>query len=332
MKKFLYRGLLYALPLIVVISIIVIIDPYYLYHKNRGFDQTKFDIGYSYDQGRRYKLFTYLNSPSDKIILGASEINLVNERNIPENGWHSLSFGGAKLEESIDLFWHLVKKNKLSKVLFAPEFIKFYNAVIDEDIDYYSWNLTQSNKALELYDKKFEYILDKYTIQSTYDVLLENFGVENKRGKPKMSREEFWGSQLDYGKQQFSKTVVSSKVQDVYSMFRKIKKYCDDNTIEMIIVLPIQHIDLIKLEYSDETYPIYRDYLAHLINIFGAVYVFDFPSVNSKNSEAFLDPFHCLVPDIYIKSLWGEQRSNYFLLDSEGSIQCVDSLRNTIMR
>lgn len=330
MKKFFCRGLLYALPLIVIIVTIVIIDPYYLYHKNRAFNQTIYDVGYSYDQGRRFKLFTYLNNPSDKIILGASEINLISERNIPEEGWHSLSFGGAQLEESLDLFWKIVGKNKLKKVLLAPEFIKFYNAVIDEEINYYSWILTQSNNAIELYNNKLEYFLDKYTLQSIYYLLMYNIGVENKRSKPQMSKDEFWMSQLNYARQQCSKSVNNSKIKDIYSSFKEIKNYCDSIGIEVLIVLPIQHVDLIKLEYSDQIYPIYKDYLSHLINIFGSVYYFDYPSDFSNNVDLFSDPFHFIEAELYINSLWGNQNNNFILLDSEESLKYVDALRKAI--
>lgn len=332
MKKFICRGLLYALPLIVIVVIIVIIDPYYLYHKNRTFNQSKFDVGYSYDQGRRYKLFTFFNNPTDKIILGASEINLISERNIPEVGWHSLSFGGAQLEESLDLFWKITGEHQLKKVLLAPEFIKFYNAIIDEGINYYNWNLTQSNKAIELYNNKLDYFLDKYTLQSTCYLLLDNFGVENKRSKPQMSKDEFWKSQLDYGRQQFSKAINNSKIEDVYFSLTEIKNYCDSKGIEVLIVLPIQHVDLIKFEYSNEIYPIYRDYLSHLIDIFGEVYYYDYPSDFSNNRDLFSDPFHYIEAELYINSLWGNQKKDYIHLSSEESLYYVDSLRNDILK
>jgi hypothetical protein len=195
MKRLFIRGFLYSIPLIIIISLIVLTDPYYLFHKNRPFNQDKFDIGYSYDQGRRYKLFTFLNNPTDKIILGASEINPINERNIPEVGWHSLSFGGVQLEESLDLFWEISKNNSLKTVMIAPEFIKFCIAVADEDMQYYNWSQTESKRTIDLFDSPLDIFVDKYTIQSTYYYLLNKLGRENTRSKPTKSKEAFWEEQ-----------------------------------------------------------------------------------------------------------------------------------------
>lgn len=324
MKRFYKNLFLFSFPLVVVLLIVLYIDPYYLYHKNRKYNQIKYDIGYSFDQGHRYKIFTFLNSPSSNIILGASEINVIHERNIPEDGWHSLSFGGARLEESIDLFWKIVDEYEIKHLLFAPEFIKFYNACLGE---FYLWNSSQSAKAYSMYKDKLEYLIDKEVIQSTYYYILYNYGIESKRGKPKTTKNEFWKHQLEYGKEQYLKKVVSGNMDYIYSRLQEMGDYCKTHNIRTTIVLPIQHVDLISLEYADEIYPIYRNYLSKLVDIFGEVYNFDYPCINSSDSTNFSDPFHYTNADIYIESLWGDERKNYLLLNSRESLMKVDSLK-----
>lgn len=324
MIRFYKKLFLFCFPVIFVFLIVVYIDPYYLYHRDREFSKTKYDIGYSFDQGRRYKIFSFLNSPKPNIILGASEINVIHERNIPEDGWHSLSFGGANLEESIDLFWKIVEDNKIERLLFAPEFIKFYNACLGE---FYAWNSSQSARAYDLYNNKLEYLVDKNVIRSSYYCILNDWGIENKRGKPQLTKKEFWKHQLEYGREQYSKKIFSDNLERIYSRLKEIGTHCKANDIKVIIVLPIQHVDLISLEYSTDIYPIYRDYLFNLINIFGSIYYFDYPNPNSMNDEKFSDPFHYISADVYLESLWGTNE-DYLLLDSEESLLKIDSLRN----
>lgn len=324
-----YKNLfLFCLPVIFILLIVAYIDPYYLYHKNREFCKTKYDIGYSFDQGRRYKIFSFQNSPKPNIILGASEINVIHERNIPEDGWHSLSFGGANLEESMDLFWKIVNDNKIERLLFAPEFIKFYNASLGE---FYAWNSSQSARAYDLYNDKLEYLIDKNVVRSTYYCLLNNFGITNERGKPQLTKKEFWKHQLEYGMGQYSKTILADKLNYIYSRLRDIGIYCNTNDIEVTIVLPIQHVDLISLEYSADIYPIYREYLSNLIDIFGCIYCFDYPNSNSMDRKKFSDPFHYTSADIYLESLWGSKKNNYLLLDSKESLLKIDSLRSSLL-
>lgn len=328
MKKFYINLFLYCTPVFCVLLTVAYVDPYCLFHKDRQFSKVKYDIGYSFDQGRRYKLFSFLNSPKPNIILGASEINVIHERNIPEEGWHSLSFGGAPLEESMDLFWKIVNENKIERLLFAPEFIKFYNACLGE---LYAWNSSQSARAYELYNDKLDYVIDKNVIRSTYYCLLNDLGISSERGKPRATKEEFWKHQLDYGREQYTKKILADKLKNIYLRLSEIGVYCKNNGIEVTIVLPIQHVDLISLEYSADIYPLYRDYLAELIDIFGSVYYYDYPNPNSMDGLRFSDPFHYTSADIYLESLWGDKKNNYLLLDSEKDILKVDSLRNSLL-
>lgn len=324
MRKFLLKGTIFSLPLIVLFVSVFFIDPYYLYHKQRPFCQKLYDIDYSLDQGRRFKIITYLNDPDPYIILGASEINVLHERNIPEYGWHSLSFGGAPLEESLDLFWKIVDNNHIERLIIAPEFIKFYNDCLGE---YYIWSASHSARAYELFSNKLEYFVDKNVIKSTFYVVSSSFGLSNKMNKPLMTKDEFWKHQLDYAAGQYSQQLAKKKVDNVKSKVSAVSEYCTKHNIDIKVILPIQHSDLIALEYSEEVYPIYRDYLSFLVKEFGRVYYFDFPNEISFNEELFSDPFHYLRSDIYINSIWGNDSTGCLLLKSQNDIEKIDYLR-----
>jgi hypothetical protein len=114
----------------------------------------------------------------------------------------------------------------------------------------------------------------------------------------------------------------------MYNEFSRISHYCVDNDIKVIIVLPIQHTDLINVEYSKDVYPLYRDYLSHLIEIFGTVYYYDYPNELSSDNALFSDPFHYIDANVYLNSLWGnDQRYMKKLLTVE-SLLWVDSIRD----
>jgi hypothetical protein len=320
-------------PLLVGVGLVFFIDPYYLFSRDFIFNEEKFDIGYGFDQGRRYKIFTYLNNPTDKIILGASEINIINERNIPEEGWHSLSYGGAPLQESLNMYWQIRKDHQLTKVIIAPEFIKYYLALsYDYSNFYYSnfnWASCQSEVAFKIYQKKYLYFTDKYTIKSTWAYLLNMFDTQVSRGKPEGSKADFWKQQIDYAKKVYAEDVYNSKRKDeIRRLFENIKEDAKNNA-EIIIVIPVQHIDLLKLEYADTVFNTYLDYLMMLVDIFGSVHYLAYIDDVSKDENAFSDPFHCNQEKLYIDKLF--KNDYHLVVNRDNTRDQLDSIRKFII-
>lgn len=318
MKRFLLRGLLYAIPLFIAVATIYIIDPYFLFSGKEKYDKAKFDIGYSFDQGRRYKIFTYWNEPTDKIILGASEINLITEHNIPEGGWHSMSYGGAPLQESLRMYWEVSKKHRLSKVIIAPEFIKYFNAISSGNGDPYyanfSWNTSQSKKAFDIYNNKLDYFIDKYTLKSTWEYLSSLFFNVGVKSVPRLTKEAFWKSQMDYAHEIYDgNTIFTEKISEIMDLFRTIKNDADKNKTEILIVIPVQHVDLLKTEFQPRVYHVYKEYIKSLAEIFGEVYYFAYTSGNSEDDTMFSDPFHYLSPDLYLDNIFNGDESSFIL-------------------
>lgn len=314
MKRFYKRALLYLLPLFAIIGAVGIVDPYYLFHSERKFDQNKYDIGYSFDQGRRYKIFTYMHHPRENIILGASEINLVNERNIPEDGWHSLSYGGAPLQESLRMFWEIANLYSLKKVLIAPEFIKYYNATSSGNGDPYyanfSWETSQSAEAFSIYHTPLDYFIDKYTIKSTWQCITGSLG----RGKPEGDKTAFWKHQMDYAKKIYlGNEIIPEKQSEIKNSFIRIKGYCDVHGISVNIVIPIQHKELLALEFSEEVYPVYQDYIQFLVETFGSIEYMAYVEGLSTDEAQFSDPFHYITEKPYLTELFGAEKK--YLID-----------------
>jgi hypothetical protein len=315
MKRFLKRGIIYSVPLLLVVFAVYVVDPYYLFTKKKSYNEEKFKIGYSFDQGRRYKIFTYWNEPTDKILLGASEINVITEHNIPEKGWHSLSFGGAPLQESLQLYWEVSREHKLSKVIIAPEFIKYYNAISSGDGDPYYANFmfatSQSATAFNIYNNKLDYFIDKYTLKTTWQYLLFKVSGNSLQSVPKISKAEFWRSQMDYAHKIYEgNVVINSKIPEIVRLFELIKKDAELNRTKVIIVIPVQHLELLKTEFQKGVYDIYKEYIRMLVRTFGEVHYFAYTEGISEDAEAFSDPFHYLSASIYIDNLFGSVDSH----------------------
>ena len=308
-------------PLFIIIVVVFIVDPYYLFTDQDKYDEAKFQIGYSFDQGRRYKIFTYCNKPTDKIILGASEINIINEHNIPEDGWHSLSYGGAPLQESLQMYWEVQKINPIKKVLIAPEFIKYYNAISTSNGDSYyanySWDSSQSARTFEIYDNKFDYFIDKYTLKSTWQFIIHLFGKNSNRSKPQVDKFSFWKSQLDYAHKQYENNVViPEKIDEIKGLFSSIKENSEKKGIEIMIVIPIQHIDLLRVEFQDGVFDIYKDYISFLAETFDGIYYLSYQDLISDKDNLFSDPFHCLDNECYLNALFGDSKINPLTADT----------------
>lgn len=333
MKRFIIRSLIYLSPLLLVFLVVFLVDPYYLFHKDRAFDEQRFEIGYSFDQGRRYKIFTYWNNPTEKIILGASEINIINERNIPEEGWHSLSYGGAPLQESLQMYWEVSKEHHLTKVIIAPEFIKYFNAISSANGDpYYAnfkWESCQSAIALNIYSNILDYFVDKYTLKTTFSYVVNLIHSQKTQSKPAGTKEEFWKHQMGYAHHVYREgSLISDKKKEVKNLFKLIKEDAEKKDVEVIVVIPIQHVELLKEEFQEGVYNTYLEYISSLIDIFGGVYYLAFTDGVSQNADMFSDPFHCTFEKPYLDYLFGENTDNR--LTQESVKEYLDEVRSIL--
>ena len=334
MKKFAIRSLLYTSPLILVVLAIIVIDPYYLLHKDKEYNQEIFDIGSSFDQGRRYKIFTYFNNPTDKIILGASEICRIDERNIPESGWHSLAFGGAPLQESLRLFFEITSINSVKKAIIAPEFIKYYNAVSSVNGDpYYAnfqWETSQSFKTFSIYNNKLDYFVDKYTLKATYEVINHKLGANSLQSVPQLSKEAFWEHQLNYAKGVYGENALFDfKQEEIKQIFADVKNHADSLGVDVVIVIPPQHNELLQLELGDKIFDTYQSYICTLVDIFGQIQYLAYADGISDDDESFSDPFHCLTAEPLLDVLFrGEKR--YLLSNEKQVINRLNEIKNKI--
>ena len=214
-------------------------------------------------------------------------------------------------------------------VIIAPEFIKYYNAISSGNGDSYylnfSWETSQSSKAFEIYDNKLDYFIDKYTLKSTFTYLFDKFYSQRSRSKPKGSKEEFWKHQMDFAREVYGGgTVFFDKQKEVKKMFQDIKDDADRKGTEIIIVIPIQHVELLREEYQNGVFEIYKDYILTLTRIFGRVYYLGYTEGVSESNDMFSDPFHCKSAEPYLDAIFGPSPK---VMTTETVKEKLDSIR-----
>ena len=244
-----------------------------------------------------------------------------------------MSYGGAPLQESLQMYWEVSREHLLSKVIIAPEFIKFFNAVSSGNGDSYyanfSWTTSQSNIAFEIYNNKLDYFIDKYTLKSTWTYLMSSFSDANVKSVPSSTKDTFWRSQMDYAKNIYDNNIVyPEKIAEVIAQFKAIMQDAVQNNTEIIIVIPIQHIDLLRMEYQLRTFNLYKDYIKSLVQIFGKIYYFAYTPGYSEQYSLFSDPFHYLSPDIYIENLFSDDID--FILTSSNVEEKLESIKKIL--
>ena len=177
---------------------------------------------------------------------------------------------------------------------------------------------SQSATALRIYDRKWEYFSDKYTFLSTYDYCLGYLRKNINQGTPMLSKEGFWNSQLVYAHKVYDNYIICKpKVNEIYELFRNIKIDAEKRNCDIIVVIPVQHIDLLKVEFDPQVFNTYKSYIKMLVELFGNIYYFAYTDGISEQKEMFSDPFHYLHHELYIDCLFNDRvctilnKSNY---------------------
>ena len=105
MKKILPRLALLAAPFLVYFALFFAFEPY---------DYFGVKGGASSEDSVITRVRAYLSAPEDAIILGDSRMAHFDMNAVAEasgRGWSNLAFGGASLNESIDLFYLAAENN-----------------------------------------------------------------------------------------------------------------------------------------------------------------------------------------------------------------------------
>lgn len=284
MKRYIYRVIIFILPILGYLAIATYIDPfnYFKIETKSNIEVLKEKVAYK-AHNSLYKIQKYKYNPSEVVLLGDSRTNKLKDSIFEVySGFRTtnMSYGGGTLPEIISTFWKVNESNRLKKVYLGINF-NLYNKLNSrnrvEDID-------------EITNSLGSYLFSSYTIKSVFSIvksLIFNKDVSSER--PNMTKDEFWGYQLNISAANFYRNY--NYPDNGYKALKDISEYCGKNNIELIFFIPPTHISLQDKIKEYRLVNEEKKFKADLSSL-GVVYDFDFKNTLTEKKENFLDPFH----------------------------------------
>lgn len=297
MKKFLLKILLFSLPFGVYLIMVLLVDPYNYFAFEKDIISTQIKKNNSFRLNNRlWNCLEYRRNPKESIILGDSRsviFNIDHVNAVSGDSYFNLAAYGSNLLEEIESFWYAAEQTELKRVYWG--------------INFNCWNDFERNNRVEeirnTIKYPYKYFTSKTTFMAMYYVLYANcFDSDYNVGRPKMSKDEFWNSQL-------SGTIRRYYIKYEYPdfLFMKVKevvKYCREKKIQLIFFIPPNHVDL-QNKISEFQLGNYNKKFLEDISKLGVVYDFDFENEFTRNKDNFSDPFHVNSDTLMTNVLWG---------------------------
>jgi hypothetical protein len=258
----------------IIFSINYIVDPYNL---NNRIDLNiyKKDISSNKDY-RLWKLSEFNKNNKDIIIFGDSRSDALDKDFFKINNVYNFSFVGSSLYESIDSFWYAVKKGNVKEVIFGLPFTIFNK----------NKNHNMFSAAKILYNNKMKYYINLSIFKVSIKLLFDNNEIEKDKS---LVNNIMWKYILDkYSKSDYNNYKYP---YNLIIELNKIKKYCLEHNIKLIIFIPPAHIDLQKKvsEYHlTNYYKLYKKYICTFDNVFD----FEYTNKITTNKNNYYDPYH----------------------------------------
>lgn len=296
MKLLVKKIILFSLPIIVYCAAIILIDPFNYFNISR-LVRSDIKIKTSFPNNNfLWKCAEFRNSPCERILLGDSRTAAIDAGKIEKlTGlrYYNFAVNGATPLETIDIFWYAAGLVKLKTVYIGINF-DAYNRFN---------GLNRFHEVKTIMDNPLFYLINKSVVKSVaYNVLSGLKYDVNLSAEPNMSREKFWKYQLES-----ARIAISSKYgypDQLYRSLTIIKKYCDENKIELRFIALPTHADAQKrvamFNLQEQKERFYRD-----IRSLGPVADFDFSNWLTEDRNNFNDPYHLINTEILVREVWG---------------------------
>ena len=280
--RFFKRLMWFCLPFILAAGFIAVVDPFnFLPVKSVISNEVKSAISPQLNPCL-WKMNIFLQQPIDKILLGDSRMDGINEDDIEavsHERYFNFGYGGASLREVIDTFWFAAENAKLQKVYIGVN-LNIYN-------DYENVNRTQVYKSI--HDNPTLYFINRTVWQAALTSVYSQLTNEDlKIGVPTASREQFWQDELEIMRSYYRKYVYPKKYKQE---LQKIADYCRQNNIELNFIIFPAHTDeqnLINEAHLENE----NQQMRHNLQAFGTVYDFNTENNLTTDKANFDDPVH----------------------------------------
>lgn len=287
MKRFLKNILILAIPLMVYLLIILLVDPFnYLNFSKLVNDKIKYEISCEVAP-HMYKLLDYNNNPKRNLVIGDSRAGGLYHC-MDCTRWSNLAYGGASIKEMVQTFWWVADNHKMDTIL------------IDISLNLYNkYNKRfYVEETIEAQKNFLSYAFYKSTFRSAF-LILKSYCSKQKISinEVSMTKEEFWQFQLNDTPEKFYKKMAYP--DNYYSDLVSISEYCSKNDITLIFWIPPTHIDfqncLEKYNIEEKMNKFLED-----IKSIGTVFDFNYSNEITRDKECFRDPLH-FTHDIAIR-------------------------------
>ncbi len=306
MKKYFYRGLLFASPILLYFLFILLIDPYeFINISNIINSNAKFKILQRSDESLPrgnmfWKVLHFKRKPVKNIIIGDSQGGGFNDTTISKMSgeeYYNFSISGASYETMFNVFWSCTEVTKLDRVYFQVGFMN-YNA----DRSYNLFHFAQ-----DYLDKPYLYFTSKEIFSDAYVNFI--YAITKNEDLLKKSYEFTEVNELDRRSEElfglFFNTYTYPEMY--FQELEKISQYCLDNDIQLnFIIMPVYdrvNEYLVENNLSDKNNRFKQD-----INSLGFTYDFDKPTSFTSIRKNFIDYFHQKpeTMDYVTQKIWGD--------------------------
>ncbi|MEN8007124.1 MAG: hypothetical protein ABFS42_08915 [Candidatus Krumholzibacteriota bacterium] len=300
--KLLIRKLtLFFLPFVLYGLVVAFIDPYNFFSAPGPYsDEAKKKISYPLNFAM-WKMLVYRDQPVPNLLLGDSRMLSMKPEAIRQTtglDYYNFAYGGGSLNEAIKTFWFASEQVKLERVCFGINLNNFSSYDSKDRV----------SEVNALLDNPFLYLVNLNVLNASVKLITTGLtGKPAQIGKPKVSREQFWETQIE---------VITREMYTNYRYpeefrgeLQKISDYCRENGVELGFLVFPSHRELqdqvpaFGLEAEQERM------LADLADL-GTVYNFELANEITADRNNYTDPFH-FKPDIMRKivdGVWGGDR------------------------
>lgn len=295
LRLFWKRTLFFLSPIIVIIGVIVLADPYNYYRATSFIPQeVKLATSYKFHYPL-WKTIGYERSPIENILLGDSRtdaLGTVSVEQVTGEKWYNFAYGGATVPEIVETFWYANSLIKLKKVYIGLNF---------NQMNRYK-RMNRVAEARKIMEQPLQYPFNKTVLKAfVYNIYYAITGDDPKIGVPDMPPDSFWAFQL------------KSSAENYYAAFRYGEEFMDDlreiaayskeHGIELVIFIPPTHTDLQQriadFGLSGEN----RRWIDELQS-FARVINLDVPDEFTLDRNNFKDPFHTKDPQEVVNMVW----------------------------
>jgi hypothetical protein len=298
MKRLFLRSALFALPFVVLIAFVALVDPFECLHSPSFVSPRVKAQAVPQLHNPLWKIQKFKDAPVARLILGDSSMAALSEEEVREatgQEYFNFAYGGGTLAEAIDTYWYAAALTHLDAVYLGIGLINFN--------EYQDLNRVPEAKAIA--SSVPRYLTNRIVLQgalvASYAALtgsLVNLGI------PSMSPDAFWNFQINEALPQL---LNEYRYPHKYAQqLELIAADCRRNGTRLVIVIPPtqvelqQKVALLGRSADDERFKAFMRSLA-------TVYDFNYPNALTAERANFSDPFHTIKEHTVIDEVWGNR-------------------------